>query len=283
MVLLENAGRLAGHEAELAEIIDGLRAGGDNWCLATALGLQGLLQSYRGDLDAATATWTEALPLLEALGADADVAFTRLRILWLRIATADGAELAELRAAATREAAAAERHGNRQALALARLGLGQIDRHAGDLESSARQFRLLLDQATLAEFGGPHFDALAQASLAATLAADDDPDGARAALAAAGRLAAGTRDMPILAYVGIMHAQVVHALGDGAADDARAARVLGATVAVRGTDDHSSRDARALAARLRESLGAARFEALYAEAAALPPDEALGVALPATT
>jgi hypothetical protein len=272
LVLAENAGE-AGRNTELLDAtIAGYRACGDGWGLATALGVKGMLEAYDGELDRAAASWSEALPLLEALGAAEDAALARLRILSLRLATADEAELADLRRTLAVNLDAAVRDGDRTAQALARLGLGHVERVAGDDRASVLHVRALLQQLDAVEpFGGGQLESVARASLAAALAASGEVDEARAELAAGADLAHATRDMPVLAYVAVMAAAVAHQTGN----DAEAARLLGAAVAIRGREDLSNRDAQALAALLRESLGADRYAAVYAAGAGLGREAAV--------
>jgi hypothetical protein len=231
-----------------------------------------MLEAYDGDFDRAAASWSEALPLLEALGATEDVAFVRLRVLSLRLATADEANLADLRRTLTANLDAAVRDGDRTTRVLALLGLGHVARVSGDHRASVSHLRALLEHLDAVEpFGGGQFESVTRASLAASLAALGEVDEAHQELAAAADIAHATRDMPVLAYVAVMAAAVAHQLGD----DTEAARRLGTAVAIRGREDFSNRDAQALAAVLRESLGADRYAVLHAGGAELSRDAAV--------
>jgi hypothetical protein len=83
--------------------------------------------------------------------------------------------------------------------------------------------------------------------------------------------AIGTRDMPVVAVVGVTLAEIVAASGD--ADEA--ATMLGAAARLRGADDPTSREIADLTARLRDTLGGERFAERYAAGKALDRDAAI--------
>lgn len=82
--------------------------------------------------------------------------------------------------------------------------------------------------------------------------------------------------MPIVSHVASSAAILAHLEGDSE----RAARVLGASEAIRGRADRMNLDVRKLVDSLRVSLGAECFEELHAEGRSLVRDEAIALAFP---
>jgi hypothetical protein len=78
-------------------------------------------------------------------------------------------------------------------------------------------------------------------------------------------------DMPLLAVAATATVELALARGN----PARAAELLGAAAVVRGSEDSTSVQFRAAAARLRAALGDDEFEACYARGRALPRGSAL--------
>ena len=278
--MLENAGRTSGTEALLAETIEGFRACGDSWGLSAALSLQGALEAYDGRFDAALAHWQEALPRLEALGAEQDAAFCRLRLQTIQILVAAPERLVEMRAELTDDLRAAIARDARQDRAFALLELAQVERALGDHRAATEHLtRLVGTLEGLDPFGGMQFEVTCRCLLAITLVNLGDAAAARAELAVALDAAVLSQDMPVLAFGLGASAALAHRL-DG--DAARAARLLGAAEAVRGRPDRSNVDAETLARELGEHLGAEAYRALFAEGDALR-EQALDLARASTT
>jgi hypothetical protein len=274
VVLNENAGQLDESGPLLDDTIDGFRACGDSWGLATVLSTRGMREAADGDFDRAQATWAEALPLLERLGAVEDVAFTRMRITSLRLGSADDDDLAQLRADLNEQRRRAARDGDRPAEALARMGLAQLERRVGDHRAAVAQAIVILEQAApLTAFAGGQFEAMIRAGYALSLAACGDDAPAAEQLRLAVETGAATQDMPVIAYLATVAANLVHGLGD----DVAAARLLGAAHTIRGREDRSNHEAVALGSVLRQRLGDAAYDAAYDEGAAL--DRPAAVAL----
>jgi hypothetical protein len=151
--------------------------------------------------------------------------------------------------------------------------LGAIEQQVGN-RAEARRLQLEASRRAAAmPEGHPahgHLRALLLA-VSARLAADDGDQAtargnARDALAAA----VGTRDMPIVATVGVILAELV-----ADEDPEVAAGMLGAAAALRGSDDATARDIATLTERLRGALGAARFADYYGRGKALERDAAI--------
>ena len=280
LAMMENDGKTEGTAQLLEETIAGFRACGEAWGLAAVLNLRGTLQAYDGDFAGAIETLSEALPLLELLGAEQDAAFCRLRLLNWRLASSDGqAQLGVLRAELTTEldGAVASLRAGGQRPAFARLSLAQVEHLAGDDAASAARLReMLTDLDDTDPFGGAQFEAMARASLAIADAGCGQAGTARTEMQRATRLALEMNDMPVAAFVVVAAAVLTERLDD---DLERAARLLGAADAVRGRRDLSNVDGRALRSRLEERLGLGRTDELVAEGAATDRATALAFAL----
>ena len=90
-------------------------------------------------------------------------------------------------------------------------------------------------------------------------------------VAAAHETAIGTKDMPIVASVGV----AVSDLAARTAQPVDAAEMLGAAARLRGADDATNLDIRRLMATLREALGDAGFEDAYERGRALDREAAI--------
>jgi len=279
LVLLDNEGRVGEMVDLLDPTIDGLRKLDDRWGLAMALSQQAMVQSLDANYEEALVTWDEAIPLLNELGAAEDSEFSRMQVMGLRIAVAEGEGVEELRQELIGLLADARRTGDRRVELITQMGLGHVEHAAGNDEAAIEHLEDVLGRLdAVPTFGGGQMEAMIRAGLAVTRAFAGDLAGARSELAVASRLAVRTRDMPIVSQVASSAAILAHLDGD----DERAARVLGASEAIRGRADRMNSDLRRLVDDLRTSLGAERFEELHAEGRSLARDEAIALALPST-
>lgn len=238
--------------------LEGFGRAGDRWGLATALPLRALLRQYDGDLDGAFADLTEAKRLAREFGSLslADEIFIDLRWIELHVRVGDTGRAAEL-IAATRDRA---RRSSSPELAILHdaleaglwVRLGAPDR-ARELVVSA--------EARLAELppGGGHEQALLASARAAVSIAEADATGAGKALEQAYAAALGSRDMPILAAVGVTTA----ALADLRGRHRDVAELLGAAARLRGAHDRTDPQIRQLNDRARHALGDEPFADAY--------------------
>lgn len=271
LVLLDNAGRIAETVDLVEEAIEDFRVLGDRWGLATTISHRGLIASYEGRLDDAVAAWEEALPLLEQLGAEEDVEFTRFKILGAQLATASADELPALRADLESGLEQARAVGSMRLVVTLGSALGSLERHAGDDLRAIELYLSILDVAEESEeAGGGQLTASIRGALASSRIALGEIDLAREELRRAFPLALVTRDQPVIARVGLAVAQLAEYDGD----DAGAARLLGAIDRVRGSVDRLNREAMELTERLRARLGEA-FDEAHAEGLALEPAAAI--------
>jgi predicted ATPase/DNA-binding SARP family transcriptional activator len=265
LVRMENGG-LPVDRALLAATIDGFRRAGGGWGLAASLGVLGTVRSYDGDFAGAIEAWAEAMPLLEGLGAQEDAALFWLRMQAVRMAAVGDAELTALRAEYTARLGSAEGRDGQHPATVVRLSLAGVEHLRGDDRAAAAHLRVGLAAAgQFTEEDGTQQEAMMLAMLARITAGCGDLEEAGAHLGTAARIAARTGDMPVVAFVAVVAADLARRAGD----EPRAARLLGAAVALRGCADRSNRDAEELARQLRDSLGNDRFEDLYEEGAGL--------------
>lgn len=277
LVLLDNAGRVSEIDALLEPTIAGFRELGDRWGLAMALSQQAMVQSLDANYAEALATWEEAIPLLQELGAAEDSEFSQMQVMGLRVATAEGDAVDELRQELIAVLADARRDGNRRFEIITQMGLGHVEHVAGNDEAAIEHLETVLESLDhVSSFGGGQMEAMLRAGLAMSRASVGDLEGARSEVALAAGLAVRTRDMPVVSQVACASAVLAHLDGD----DERAARVVGASEAIRGRADRMSPDVNRLVDDLRTSLGVARFEELHAEGRSLVRDEAIALALP---
>lgn len=277
LVLLDNEGRVSEIDELLEPTIVGFRELGDRWGLAMALSQQAMVQSLDAKYEEALATWEEAIPLLQELGAAEDSEFSQMQVMGLRVATAEGEGVDELRQEFIGLLADARRDGNRRFELITQMGLGHIEHVAGNDEAAIERLEDVLGNLDhVSAFGGGQMEAMLRAGLAVSRACAGDLEGARTEVAYAAGLAIRTRDMPVVSQVASASALLAHLDGD----DERSARVLGASEAIRGRADRMNPDVRRLIEDLLTSLGAERFEELHAEGRSLVRDEAIALALP---
>ncbi|GAA1421275.1 hypothetical protein [Catellatospora coxensis] len=137
-------------------------------------------------------------------------------------------------------------HGSTRYACGARLGLGDLARHRGDRDAARGHYRQALVQLTDAVMASPQFRSLILTAQAHLAVETGDLDDAAACLVEAYGSALAVKDMPVVARVGVGVADVWQARGDRV----RAARVLGAVDALRGSRDLASPDVLRLTAWL---------------------------------
>ncbi len=278
-VLAENDGDVETMRRAAETCVISFEQLGERWGLANGLRVLGQIRIFDGDLDGAADAYQRALALSTELKSHDDEGFLlgRLADLEIRRANLDRAHEYALRArrradesgspveavfAATIQAAVAVAEGNPELA----------------VEFHREATRRLGTMPTENPAHG-HIRAMVLAAGARMALLDGDVAGAGATAADAYETGVGTKDLPVLASVGVSLAEVAAARGD----HERAATVLGAAARLRGADDPTSPDIRKLAAALRDALGDHRFETVYAAGAALdrtaaiaalsPPDE----------
>ncbi|GIG00329.1 AfsR/SARP family transcriptional regulator [Catellatospora citrea] len=227
----DNDGNGEAMYADLLAAVDGFRQVGERGGLSMALTALGEARSNRGDFDGAVAAITESIALTRELSGTDDTEYQQVRLAMVR------GYRGEVAVAETMLAEIAE-HGSTRHVCGARLGLGELARHRGDLAEATRQYGLGLAQLSDAVMASPQFRALIMTAKGHLAVAAGDLQEAAACLVEAYAGALAVKDMPVVARVGVGVADVWRARGDRA----RAARVLGAVEALRGSPDLASPD-----------------------------------------
>ncbi|GII61875.1 SARP family transcriptional regulator [Sphaerisporangium krabiense] len=266
-------GEPAEGERVLSDVLARFRGLGERWGTAQALDWLALIAGRRGEGARARVLWSEALGLFDRLGAleeSVDVLARRADCL---LREGDPAAAAADLALAEDLARTAGQAGGP---AVVLLGLGELARHRGDLPEARRRLGEALRAAERGSFATDGIRARVLAALARVAREEGRPEEARSWYHEArecGRTSVLASDLADAA-----DAEAEAALLDG--DGARAARLLGAAVALRGTTVAGDRDvARAMAAA-RALLGPSAFTAVYAQAAAFPHPRAHALLTP---
>ncbi|MBB4749303.1 BTAD domain-containing putative transcriptional regulator [Actinoplanes lobatus] len=257
-------------EAELRQALAGFRAVGERWGLGSTLTALADLAAARGDREGAVACQREALALIEEVGLREELPQFRVKLahqLWLT-GDLDGAremlDRAEEHAREDGGAAvtAAVRHG-RAAIALAE---GRVD-EARELAAATLR---VIDRSTVA----PQFRALAYTTAGLAEGAAGDLDRAGRLHREALRTAVAVLDGPVVATALAGAADLAARAGD----PARAATLLGAADAVRGSRDRSDQHSDRVERAARAALGDAGFEESYRRGAGVTMRTALDAA-----
>jgi predicted ATPase/DNA-binding SARP family transcriptional activator/tetratricopeptide (TPR) repeat protein len=269
--LAENDGDVTTARTDLIGARAQFEAIGERWGLAACLQAIGLIHTTHGDLDAAIATYEEALRLVDELGAHDDAAWLHLRIADVHVRRGELHSAAEV---ARRGSRISEASGAAREAVIGRVVQADIARRTGDLELS-RELRedALARLATMPAahpFQG-HGVAIALAVAAKHQILDGEIDEARQRAQRAYEAAVGTQDMPVVASVAISTALL--AAYDG--ELTLAAERLGAAARLRGSDDATQPDIAELSTRLRAELGEADFVTAYERGRALTREDAI--------
>jgi len=274
----ENSGDIVRLRSEIAAAVTEFRGIGERWGLAGSLTSQARLFTLDGDLDAAAAAYQEAAGLLRELGANGDQGMLRVWLVDLRARQGDFAGAhAELRRAQAAIAAAGTLHH----VFFTRTAAAQLARYAGDLAGAARLYaeaEAEVDRFASTHPVHSHARAVVLACGALIALAAGDLDRAGTVLGAAYPIALSTKDMPIVAAVGI-------AVADWECHRGRpgsAAEILGAAAQLAGSDDPTNLDVRRITGDLRAALGADGFAAAYDRGRRLERDAAVARVDPGT-
>ena len=251
-----NLGRLhAQAEADFLAVTRMSDVTGDRWSRAVALDGLASLEGRRGEHAAAADHYRQAAELAAGLGTAEDEMHFRCflaRELWL-IGERDQARTELIQAQS-----GAERLGLPHVLALAACTAGDLARLDGDREAARNA--LTRAEGLAAEPGGvPQIRALIATALGYLAGAEGHLDAARRWHAKALDIARASADSPVIAQALIGLADL--ALREG--DPERAAELLGASFAIRGTTDRSVPDEERVAGQARSVLGGARYGEVY--------------------
>ncbi|MBU2670653.1 winged helix-turn-helix domain-containing protein [Actinoplanes bogorensis] len=246
-------------EAEMREALDGFRAIGERWGIGFALSSLGDMAAARGDFRQAVTWQREAIALVREVGIREDLPQMDVKLahqLWL------SGEFDEARATLKQAQQGADEVALPEVLASVAYGTAMFARMDGDLDEAARSMEMAL--ATMNHPAAvPQFYAMAMHTQGLILAAAGEFDAARAKHSDAVRTAVESKDSPVIALTLVGLADL--AVREG--DFERAAVLLGASDAVRGSRDLSVPDVERLTFEARAALGDAGFDSSYRSAA----------------
>jgi predicted ATPase/DNA-binding SARP family transcriptional activator len=270
----ENSGNVEAMRVNVEQAVAEFDSIGDRWGLASARTSLAYLKTLDGDLRGAIREYEQSQALLQEIGASSDEMLLGVRLAGLRLRLGDtvGARR-EIGLLAGRDVPVISDVITSSLLAQIALTEGDaagVRRSRADLEAALARF------ATPTPFAG-HGVALGLMSLAHLMTAEGETAGALDTVRRAYPLAVATRDMPILAGVGVAVAEVAHAL----TRDVAAAEVLGACATLRGAEDPTDPMVAALTTSLRKALGDG-FDAAYDNGRGLDRDRAVARLDPAT-
>jgi tetratricopeptide (TPR) repeat protein len=238
-------------EADFRAAYEIYQALGERWGMAIALASLAGLASWRGKHGAAVSHYEQALVLAIALGGREEAVQFRAQLareFWL---------LGEREQAQTVLAGAlhdADRVGLPELRAWVDLVAGDLARLDGEPDVARRHLDRAAELAR--QRSAPQFRAVMSSALGLLAALEEDLGAARVLHAEALVAARSSFDAPVIA-------QILIGLADLAvreADPARAAELIGASEAIRGTPDLSSVDAARVAAAARAALGSPAYD-----------------------
>jgi predicted ATPase/DNA-binding SARP family transcriptional activator/tetratricopeptide (TPR) repeat protein len=249
--LAENDGDVAALRVAADGALRRYRVLGERWGLSSALRLTANLRALDGDLDGATAAYTEALAALNELGSRDDEFMIRLQLADLATRRGD-LTLARDTFEAALAAVQTGGWGPDEAIILAACAQFEVatgnTARARDLYASAdARLRWVSRSSPIWQ----HLSTIVHSAGAKVALADGDLALARERAAAAHTMAVAAADMPLIASVALVAAELTLALGDPTG----AAALLAAAAAVRGADDPTAMEVRSLRERLRLALG----------------------------
>jgi predicted ATPase len=242
-------------EAEMREALEGFRAIGERWGIGFALSTLADLTAARGDFAQAVTWQREAIALVREVGIREDLPQLEVKLaqqLWL------AGDRAEARRMLKQSHESAEDVGMSEVLASVEYGFATVAREDGALEEARERIgraAALIENASFA----PQFRAVIRSTQGLIEAAAGDLATSRRFHAQALEIAVQSKDSPIIALALVGAADL--ALRSG--DPAEAARLLGASVAVRGSVDRSVPDVDRIEEKARAALGDAGYEVAY--------------------
>ncbi|GAA0536774.1 BTAD domain-containing putative transcriptional regulator [Paractinoplanes ferrugineus] len=245
--------------ADMRDALDGFRTVGERWGIGFTLSALGDLVCAQGDFVQGIQLQREAIALVREVGIREDLPQLEVKLahqLYL------SGERDEARRVLNRSAEMAEEIGLPEVLASVQYGYATIARLEGDLETARRMIGRSADMMGNPAFA-PQFGAMTRSTQGLIEAAAGNLERARRCQHEAVRIAVDSRDAPVIAMTLVGLADL--ALRES--DPARAAFLLGAADAVRGSRDRTVPDTDRITFEARAALGDAGFEHEYDRAA----------------
>jgi predicted ATPase/DNA-binding SARP family transcriptional activator len=267
--LSENDGDVEGMGAALDEALRAFGQVGDRWGLATTLSELSSLRILHGDLDGAEQALEQTRSLMGELGASDGGATMRLRLADVRARRGDlaGARRTLLESLDERERFAEE-------TAMIKISLAYLFARDGEIARARELSDEVCEHLSRSERPQPaqgHTEAIALNGTALIEIEAGAPDVAHRVLTDAYPVAQATRDMPIVATLGVTLAALEHSRGH----HTESAEILGAAAGLRGAEDRTHPEVARLTTALRGQLGDEDFDAEFERGRALGRDDAL--------
>ncbi|WP_312034164.1 BTAD domain-containing putative transcriptional regulator [Actinoplanes sp. TBRC 11911] len=253
-------------EAELREALELFRELGERWGIGFALSSLGDMAAARGDFAQATVWQQEAIALVREVGIREDLPQLEVKLahqLWM------AGEHTEARRVLKLARVLAEEVGLPEVIASVEYGTATFARMQGDLEGARQGIARSASKMDNPAFV-PQFRAMTRSTQALIEAADGDLAAARALHAEALTIAIESRDSPVIALCIVGLADL--AMREG--NPSRAAYLLGAADAVRGSRDRSVPDVERITFAARAALGDGPFDEAYGRACGMTADSA---------
>ncbi|MFC7381295.1 AfsR/SARP family transcriptional regulator [Sphaerisporangium rhizosphaerae] len=257
-----NTGRLAEGEADVRAALEGFRDVGDRWGVSTAMAALAEVSTLRGDNATTIATISEALTLVEEIGAVEDTPYMRTRLAMALHASGDRAAA---HAVLDRAMDTCRISGDLMAESGVHSVRGDFAREEDDLPLARFHYERALARASDDLMPAP-FRAVLHSSMGLLAEQEGEPKAAREAHAEALRLAWSTHDAGALGLALIAVAGLVVR-----EDATAAAMLLGAAARVRGLDDVVGHDHVRIAGAAVAALGSQEYRLAHERGRALPP------------
>jgi tetratricopeptide (TPR) repeat protein len=244
--------------ADMRAALAGFRAIGERWGIGFSLSALSDMVAADGDFEQAVRLQYEAIALVREVGIREDLPQLEVKLaqqLWM------AGDLAEARRMLKQSRQSAEEIGLSEVMAAVQHGYATFARMEGDLPEARRATERAVGEMRNPTFA-PQFRAMTRSTQGLIEAAAGDLPKARGYHAEAIRMAVGSRDQPIIAVTLVGVADL--ALREG--DPERAAYLLGAADAVRGSRDRSGPDTDRIMREARAALGDAGFDDAYGKA-----------------
>jgi ATP/maltotriose-dependent transcriptional regulator MalT len=270
--LADNSGdpALMHHHAELA--LAQFRVLGDRWGISSALCAVAQQHTYTGDHDRAAAEYAEAIELIREIGSTEDESRALIWLADLRVRQGD---LDAARRTARHAVDLTEASGSLVQRTFTLAVAATVERIAGDLTRARElQQQVLgwLERMPATHPAMRHGEAMARGIAAGIDLASGDLTAAVSGAALALTASLDTEDLPIVASIGVVIADVAVALDL----EVTAAEALGAATALRGTPDPTGPDISRLSGVLRERFGDTGLRDAMARGEVLDREGAIG-------
>jgi len=243
---------------------------GERWGLASTLRSVGALFVLDGRLDEAADAFREALRIYQEFESREDEGFLMAQLADIELRRGDFDSARRYLIDAQERA---EENGAMLESVFTLAIIGSVEREAGNHERARELHREAMRRITAMPEQHPaqgHMRAILLGTSARIAFDDGELETAEQFAREAFAAGVATKDMPIVATIGVMLADVT-----ARTDPEEAALMLGASARLRGADDPTACDIRRVTAVLTDALGEARFAELYAQGKALDREAAV--------